>query len=107
MYGDNGFYGNQGAFGSQDPMQMGYGHRVRRPSKQEIIGWFKNYMGCEELDLVDDTYDQFAKHVCFGGGKIELLPKQVFNFQMPDGVVPLEYYICPKCRKIILNRNFI
>lgn len=89
-----------------DPM-TGKMRKPRKPGKQEIINWFKQYTGAPELDLVDDSFDNVARHVCLGGEKVELLQKQVFNFQWEGGYIPLEYYQCPKCGKVILNRNFM
>lgn len=79
----------------------------KNPSKSEVINWFKNLMGARELDLVDSTFDQYARHVCLGGNRVEILYKKVYVAQLPKGEVPLEYYQCPKCGKIILNRNFM
>lgn len=81
---------------------------VHKPSKQEIINWFKNSVGCSELDMVDVCDEEYARHICMGGRSIELLPRQYFNAPMPDGgVVVLEYYRCNLCGKVILNRNFM
>lgn len=81
--------------------------RVHRPGKQEIINWFRDFMQAQEMDLVDDSYDQYARHVCLGGESVQLLPKMVYNLQVPDGIIPLEYYRCNLCGKVILNRNFM
>lgn len=83
-------------------------HRsIRRPGKQEIINWFKSYMGASELDLVDESFDQCARHVCMGGNRIELLPKQTYNLEYDGGIIVLEYYRCNLCGKVMLNRNFM
>ena len=76
-------------------------------SKQEIINWFRDCMGAPEIDLVDDTSDTYARHVCANGGKVYLLPKQPFRLERPEGVILIEYYQCQVCGKIIMNRNFM
>lgn len=76
-------------------------------SKQEVINWFKEFKGALELDLVDDSTDEYARHVCLGGTKIYLLPRFNYILQTPKGVVTIEYYQCQVCGKIIMNRNFI
>lgn len=75
--------------------------------KQEIINWFKEFMGAPELDLVDDSSDEYARHVCLGGTKIHLIPKFNYTLQTPKGNILIEYYQCQICRKIIMNRNFM
>lgn len=75
--------------------------------KQEVLNWFKQTMGAPELDLVDETYDSYARHVCMGGTKIFLLPKQVYVLKTDEGDIPIEYYQCMQCGKLIVNRNFM
>lgn len=76
-------------------------------SKQEVINWFKDFMRAPEVDLVDDTTEQYARHVCANGKKVFLLPKLVYSLQTPKGMVLIEYYQCQVCGKIIMNRNFM
>lgn len=75
--------------------------------KQKIINWFKDYMGNPEVDFVDDAYLSHTRHVCIRGNSIELLPKQVYNLSIEEGVIPIEYYRCNLCGKLIINRNFM
>ncbi len=76
-------------------------------SKQEIINWFKEFMGAPEIDLVDESSDEFARHVCANSTKVYLIPKFQYNLQTPKGVILIEYYQCQVCGKIIMNRNFM
>lgn len=76
-------------------------------NKQDIINWFRDSKGAMELDLVDDTSDAFARHVCVGGDKVFLIPKQQSSIATPRGNITIEYYQCEVCGKIIMNRNFI
>lgn len=76
-------------------------------SKQEIINWFKNFRGAREIDLVDESFDNYARHICLGGTKIYLLPKQNYRLQTPRGLVLIEFYQCQSCGKLILNKNFM
>ena len=107
-----GQYGNnmhpQGNPYQQVPQNVPTNHNRRRPGKREVIEYFKNMMKAPDIDLVDDSYDAVARHVCLGGTAVELLPKNVYRMDLGNGeVVPMEYYQCPKCGKIILNRNFM
>lgn len=76
-------------------------------NKQSIINWFKDFTGAPEIDLVDESYDDFAKHVCLGGTKVYLIPKFAYNLPLERGIITIEYYQCQVCGKVIMNRNFM
>ena len=80
---------------------------ARKPSKQSVMNWFRQYTGATEIDMVDDSYSGVARHICLGGTSVELLPKQTCLFEWEGGDIPIEYYQCTKCGKVILNRNFM
>lgn len=75
--------------------------------KQELLSWFKAQFGNPEVDMVEDASDMYARHICLGGNNIELLQKQTFVFNTEEGQIPMDYYHCPKCGKLIINKNFI
>ena len=76
-------------------------------SKQEIINWFKEFMKAPELVLVEESNDNYARHICLGGNKVHLIPKLYYNFQTTNGRILIEYYQCQVCGKIIMNKNFM
>ena len=83
-------------------------NHIKRPGKREIINWFQREVGASEMDYVDEASEPLARHVCAKVRRIELLPKRVFNFQFEDGgIIPIEYYQCNICGKLILDKNFM
>lgn len=100
--------GFRGMYGDADMVGGFNRSKFRKPGKREIIEWFKNYVGASELVLVDDMNSNVTRHVCIGGNSVDVLQKLVYNLPFPDGsYVVLEYFQCPKCRKVILDRNFM
>lgn len=102
-------YGNVGQYPNQFGMQpnMGMDRQVRKPNKREIMNWFQAFCGATEMDLVDDFASE-TKHICQGGKYIEKLKGCFYDLMLETGeVVRLEYFFCPKCKKLILNRNFM
>lgn len=76
-------------------------------NKQYIINWFKEFMRAPELELVDESFDIHARHICTNGNQIYLIPKQVYHLYTPKGIIAIEYYRCQVCGKILMNRNFM
>lgn len=79
------------------------------PRRNEVLEYFKQYVGCQELVQVEETDSPFARHICTGVKKIQLLPKLYLDIPTNDemGFVHLEYYQCMNCGKVVLNRNFM
>lgn len=77
-------------------------------SKREIIEYMRNCIGAIDVVLVDDlssgVYQQ--RHVC--GNSISVLQKNVFNCNIGNGVViPIQYFYCNKCGKLIVDKYFM
>lgn len=94
-------------YGNEFDIGMMNQPRMHKPGKQEIINWFREFTQASEMDLVEDAFDTYARHVCLGGESVQLLPKMVYNLQTPEGYISLEYYRCNLCGKVILNKNFM
>ena len=76
-------------------------------SKQGVINWFKDFTKAPEMVLVEDSFSEYARHVCICQTAIQLLPHRFYNLQTDEGVLQLEYYQCNLCGKVMLNRNFM
>ena len=82
--------------------------KQRKPSKREVIEYFKQMLNSPELEIVDEPLPEVTRHICLGGTRVEILKRQVYNMVLGNGeVIPMEYYQCMNCGKIILNRDFM
>lgn len=75
--------------------------------KGELLEYFKSINGYPECDMIEDSSDPCIRHVCLGGRDIQLLPRQTFVFETEEGPIPMNYYKCLNCGKIIIDRNFV
>lgn len=76
-------------------------------NKTEVLNALINFLGGPELVLVDDIFPDYTRHICSKGRTIYLLQKRVFWCNTNVGVIPVEYYYCNMCHKVIVNRNFM
>ena len=76
-------------------------------SKQQVINWFKEFTRAPELELVDSSMDNYARHICNGGINVYLIPKLHYTLNTQSGAILIEYYQCQACGKVIMNKNFM
>lgn len=77
---------------------------LQRVSKKEMVNTLAMYLSANEVVLVDDFDSDQQRHVCMNGTKILVLNKSVYPIQLPQGFVHVEYFMCPYCRKLIINK---
>lgn len=80
----------------------------KRTTRKDILDFIQMSTNCSDLVLVEDFDSTIARHICLGGKKIQLLPKQVYNLITNEGyTVNINYFFCPMCRKCIVDKNSI
>lgn len=88
---------------------MGYN---RIPTKKDIIDMLCMNFGVSELVKVDEFESTNTRHICNGIPEINILPVMTYTITVPTkmgdvGIVSPRYVFCPRCRKMILDRNSI
>ena len=76
-------------------------------NKREVINYIQGSLNATEVDLVDDNFEDCARHVCLNGRQIKLIPRRTFTVNTPEGQIPVETYQCLDCGKLIINKNFM
>lgn len=89
--------------------QMMYGQqRVHAPTKKDIVDSLVCYLGgASEVEKVDDFETLQTRHICRGTQTIQVLSKCVTPLQTVNGSANVEYFFCPQCRKLIINKSSI
>lgn len=76
-------------------------------TRREVLEVFLYNLGYPEYDMVDGSQEAYARHVCFGGNSIQVLPKETFSLTTMEGMIYIDYYRCPVCGKVIIDKNFM
>lgn len=91
--------GHIGAY--QDPIMSGY--RQKAVTKKDILYYLQNMMQPREVEQVVEFDTGRTRHICTGYKEIVLLDKQIIQVPTGNGVVCVEVFFCPRCRKLLVN----
>ena len=79
--------------------------RVHKTTRKDIMLYLQRESGCMDIQLVDDFESSVARHICRGVKGIKVLQKYVVNVPTSEGYLAVEYFICPSCRRLIVNKS--
>lgn len=82
--------------------------KVHKPTKKEIIDSLVYYLGgVSEVESVDEFETMQTRHICHGTKNIQVLSRCMCPVQTMAGTANVEYFFCPQCRKLIINRSSV
>lgn len=91
---------------NQYPGQVPSQQPRRHITKKEILEYIQNFTCASELKQVDSFETLLARHICQGTTVIKLLNKSIIEVPVDDcGCIPVEIFVCPVCRKVIVNKQ--
>lgn len=74
------------------------------PTKQSIKDYVCLMANCSSVDMVDEFDTLKARHICQGSKVISLLSKDFIPVPTTKGMINVEVFFCPMCRKLIINK---
>lgn len=74
--------------------------------KRDILDYIRNSLNATDLVLVED-FDACARHVCFRGSNVQLLPYRQDGITDVDKEYIIKYYQCMECGKVIVVDDFM
>ena len=92
------------------PPQMGvmqnpamYGQRQRATTKKDILTYLQNMIQPRDVEQVVEFDTVKTRHICEGYKEIVLLDKQIVQVPTTNGIICVEVFFCPRCRKLLIN----
>ena len=79
-----------------------YGVRCNRRS---IVDYINFCLQASECVSADEFEVARTRHICKGTKQIILLDKEVVPVYTDRGIVNVEVFFCPRCRKLIINNS--
>lgn len=73
------------------------------PTKQSIKEYVCLSTNCSSVEVVDEFDVLRTRHICPGSKVINLLCKTEVPVPTTKGIIYVEVFICPVCRKLIIN----
>ena len=77
----------------------------RKLHKKDIVDILQGTLGATEVVKVESFDTERTRHICTGGRVINIIGKSYRSFPSESGMVNVEYFYCPNCRKLILNKS--
>lgn len=87
---------------------LGYVNRQNMgisPTKQSIKDYVCLSTNCTSVEMVDEFETVRARHICLGTRVIKLLDKIYVPVPTTKGMLNVEVFLCPICRKLIINKS--
>lgn len=75
------------------------------PTKQSIRDYIRLFTNCSHDEMVDEFSTLRTRHICSGSKNIIVLDKSVIPVLTTKGMVNVEVFLCPKCRKLLLSKE--
>lgn len=75
------------------------------PTQQSIKDYVCLASGCNSVEVVDEFETLRARHICQGTKLIQVLNKTFIPVPTTKGMVNVEVFFCPVCRKLIINKS--
>lgn len=100
MQGMAGMQGMQGGYPQNNDNMGGIA-----PTQQSIKDYVCLASGCYSVDVVDEFETLRARHICEGTKLIQVLNRTFIPVPTTKGMVNVEVFFCPMCRKLIINKS--
>lgn len=84
---------------------LAYGEHMTKTKKKDVINYLQMQSGASMVEQIDEFETMNARHICSGSKKIQVLPKQVVNVSTSEGMLGVEYVMCPYCRLLLINKS--
>lgn len=82
-----------------------YGESTARTKKKDVLTYMQAMSCANEVEQVDEFETANARHICSGTKEIKVLPKNIAQIQTTEGMLPVEYFFCPMCRLLLVNKS--
>lgn len=83
------------------------GVKMKKTTRRDILDYLQQRAGTYDVVQVDDFETDRARHICKGGKQIFVLDKFVEPVPTSEGVLAVNYFLCPNCRRLILDKGSI
>lgn len=84
---------------------LAYGERGTKTKKKDVINYLQYQSNASVIEQVDEFETANARHICSGTKEIKILPKGVVNVPTTEGNIAVEYFLCPYCRLLLVNKG--
>ena len=81
--------------------------KVHNPSMTEIVNYLAGMLQASEVVLIDGFDTHKTRHICKGSKRVLVLDRCVSSLYVPSGTLYIEYFVCPNCRKVLVNKSSI
>ena len=85
--------------------QQMMGMKMRKTTRKDILMYLQTRAASNDVVTVDDFETESTRHICRSTKEIKLLTKGIEAVPTSEGVLHVEYFLCPVCRRLILNKN--
>ena len=82
-----------------------YGQRMARTKRKDVLAYLQYLSNASFIEQVDEFETPNARHICQGTKEIKILPKGVVSVPTTEGNLPVEYFLCPSCRLLLVNKS--
>lgn len=72
-------------------------------TKKDILAYLQGMLCPSECETVGSFDTRRTRHICNGIKEIVLLDVQSVPVPTPRGVISVEVFFCPRCRKLLIN----
>ena len=85
--------------------QQMMGMQVHKTTRKDVLAYLQQMSGASEIVQVNEFETMRTRHICKGSKQIILLDKGIVQVPTSNGILNVEYFLCPKCKKLILNKS--
>ena len=91
-------------YGGMMNIQYGNHELGISPTKKSIQDYVCLTTGCSSYEVVEEFETSMTRHICPGSKVIKLLNKAVIPVPTSRGMINVEVFFCPMCKKLIINK---
>ena len=75
------------------------------PTKKSIQDYVCLATNCNSVEVVDSFETLKTRHICQGTKDIRLISSSIIPTPTSMGMINVEVFYCPYCRKLIINKS--
>lgn len=80
---------------------------TKKTTRKDVMEYLQMLSGSKDIIQVDEFETQRTRHICRGTKEIKLIDKGVQPVQTSEGVLMVDFFLCPECKRLILNKSTI